>query len=189
MPTLQHRFAALLGKRIPLGDTSRTQMEQGIPTTGAQHNCWRGTATQTSSPSSSSSYHLPRPELPNNSFTALNLNPILCSKKQQRKPPEASATGQNSSLASQTSSTPLQLSASLQSVCKACHESNQSLFHKLGLHTAAQCQGQRKGCPPAFPSNKSSDVHTGMGNSRGIQLLGWFSYTFPFSLADGCPEG
>lgn len=22
-------------------------MEQGIPTTGAQHNCWRGTATQT----------------------------------------------------------------------------------------------------------------------------------------------
>lgn len=124
------------------------------------------------------------PDQSNNSFITLNLNPILCSKKQHRTPPEASATSQNSPLASQTSSTPLELPASVQSVCKACHESKQSLFHKLGPCTAAQCQAHRKGCPPAFLSSNSSDVHTAMGNSRGIQLLGWFSYIFLFSLAD-----
>lgn len=139
---------------------------------------------QPSSSSSSSSYRLPRPELCNSTFTTLNLNPILCSRKQQRTPPEASATGQNS-LASPSSCTPLQLPVSVLSVCKGCHESDQGLFHKLGRRTAAQCHGHRKGCPSAFLSNNSSGVHTAMGNSRGIHLLGWFSYTFPFSLADG----
>ncbi|RMC12356.1 hypothetical protein DUI87_09871 [Hirundo rustica rustica] len=178
------------------GDTAAEQNPTGKykqDTNGTEPSITARDAAQTAIITIIITTYLPRPELHNNFFTTLNLSPILCPKKQQRIPPEASATGHNPSLASQTSSTPLQLPASVQSVCKACHENNQSLFHKLALHRAAQGQGYGKGCPPASVSNSSSDVHTAMGNSRGIQLLGWFSYwfsyTFPFSLADGCPEG
>lgn len=153
------------------GETSRTQVDQSLPTTGTQHNHWRGTAPDHHH---FTSHCPPRTELCHNSFTAPNPNPILCSKKQQRTTQETNATSQNSSIPSQTSSIPLQLLASAQTVCKACHATNQSPLHKLGPCTASQCQGHRKGCPSAFLINNISDIHAAMGNSGAVQLLGWF---------------
>lgn len=86
-------------------------------------------------PRPSSPYYPFRTELCHNSFTTPNPNLTLCFKKQQRTTQEANVTSQNSSIPIQTSSIALQLPASVQTVCKACHASKQSAPQARTLHS------------------------------------------------------
>lgn len=157
-------------------------MGQSPPTSGTQHNHWRGTAAHTV-------ILLPPTACPGQSCATTPSPPPIqipfCAQKssrEQHKKPTLQAKTPLFPLrpATYPSSYQPQYKLSAEPALLATGVCSQA-----GTLHGISVPGAQKRLPFGFSQQQQSDIHAAMGNSGAVQLLGWFWYTFPFSLAAG----